>query len=190
MLKDVCSKLKKHVKLLEKNKQKLAHLNKILISEKLEIEEKTLTLCQELDQVKDFMNIREKEFLKLESESLDLKCRLDSLVSENNKLHEKVQRAESDLVQNRCWNMSLAALNWLNTHRSRNKMGLGFVNQHVYKLVNEKYAGLQENIICFHCGKKDHYRYTCPLRKNAMERSMLYVNKYGLVKMRFACQRE
>ena len=59
------------------------------------------------------MNIREKEFSKLECESLDLKCRLDSLVSENNKLHEKVQRAESDLVQNRRYNRSSEALNWL-----------------------------------------------------------------------------
>jgi len=73
-------------------------LKEILISEKFEIEEKTLTLCQELDQLKDFMNIRGKEFSKLESESLDLKRRLDSSVSENNELQEKVQGAESDLV--------------------------------------------------------------------------------------------
>jgi len=81
------------------------------IIEKLEIEEKILTLCQELDQLKDFMNIREKEFSKLECESLDLKRRLDSLVSENNELHEKVQRAQSNLIQNSCWNISLEALN-------------------------------------------------------------------------------
>jgi len=37
MLKDVCSELKKDVRLLERNKQKLEHLNEILISEKLEI---------------------------------------------------------------------------------------------------------------------------------------------------------
>jgi len=48
------------------------------------------------------MNIREKEFSKLEGESLDLKRRLDSLMSENNELHEKVQRAESHLVQSKC----------------------------------------------------------------------------------------
>ena len=48
--------------MLEKNKQELEHLNEIVISEKIEIEEKTLTLCQELEQLKDFMNIRAKEF--------------------------------------------------------------------------------------------------------------------------------
>ena len=81
-------------------------MNEILISEKLEIEEKILALCQQLDQLKDFMNIREKEFSKLECESLDLKRRLKSLVSENNQLIEKVHKAESDLVQNRRWNRS------------------------------------------------------------------------------------
>ena len=83
-------RVEKDVRLLENNKQKLEHLNDILISEKLETEERTLTLCQALDQLKDFMNIREKEFSKLESESLDLKRRVDSSVSENNELREKV----------------------------------------------------------------------------------------------------
>ena len=64
------------------------------------------------------MNKREKEFSKWEIESLDLKRRLESLVTENNELHEKVQRAESNLVQNRRSNRSSKALNWLNTHHS------------------------------------------------------------------------
>jgi len=50
---------------------------------KLETEEKTLALCQQLDKLMDFMNMREKKFnyelLKLESESLDLKLRLQCL---------------------------------------------------------------------------------------------------------------
>ena len=86
MVKDVCTELKKDVRLLEKNKHKLKHLEWDAYNWKLEIEEKILTLCQELDQLKDFMNIKEKEFSQLESESLDLKRRLDSLVSENNEL--------------------------------------------------------------------------------------------------------
>ena len=93
--------------MLEKNKQESERSNEFLISEKHKIEEKTLALCQELDQLKDFINIREKEFSKLESESLDLKHRLESLVSENNELHEKVHKAESDLIQNRSWKQVL-----------------------------------------------------------------------------------
>ena len=61
-LKDVCSELKKDMRLLEKNKQELERINEILISEKLETEEKALGLCQELDNLKDFMKMREKEF--------------------------------------------------------------------------------------------------------------------------------
>jgi len=48
--------------LLEKNKQELEQINEILISKKYKTEEKTLALCQELDKLKDFMNMREKEF--------------------------------------------------------------------------------------------------------------------------------
>jgi len=141
---------------------------------------------EELDKLKDIMNMREKEFnselSKLESESLDLKRRLESLVNENNQLIEKVHRAESDIVQNRRWNRSSEALNWLNTHHSRNKMGLGFVNGHVTKPVNKKHVGLQENIICFHCGKIGHYRYTCSLRKGAMEKNLLHVKQVWIRK--------
>ena len=132
MLKDICSELKRDVRLLEKNKQELECINEILISEKLETKDKTLALRKELDKLKDFMNKREKEFnfelSKLESESLDLTRRLESLVSENNQLLEKVHKVESDLVQNRRCNRFSEALNWLNTHHNRNRMGLGFVN--------------------------------------------------------------
>jgi len=66
--------------------------------------------------------MREKEFnyelSKMESESLDLIRRLESLVSENNQLIEKVHRAEFDLVQNMRWNRSSKALNWLNIRES------------------------------------------------------------------------
>jgi len=115
MLKDVYFELKRDMRLLEKNKQELEHMNEILISEKLETEEKTLALCKELDKLMDFMNIREKEFKselsKMESESISLKLKLESLVSENNQMLQKVYEAESDLNQNRHWNRSSEALN-------------------------------------------------------------------------------
>jgi len=61
-------------------------------------------------------------------------------------------------------------------------MGLGFVNRLVIKPVNKKYVGLQENIICFHCGKTKQYCYTCSLRKGAMERNLLYVKQMWIRK--------
>ena len=80
-------------------------MNEILKCEKLKADEKSLTLCKDLDTLKDLMNTREKVFntdlSSLESEFLDLKLRLESLVSENNHLHEKAHKAESDLTQNR-----------------------------------------------------------------------------------------
>jgi len=86
------------------------------------------------------MNTREKVFstdlLRLEGESVDLKLRLESLVSENNQLLEKAYKVKSDLAQNRRWNSFYQALNWLITHHSQNKKGLGFVNRHVMKPVN------------------------------------------------------
>jgi len=92
-------------------------------------------------------------------------------------LLEKLKKVESDLTENRRWNRSSEALNWLNIHHRRNKKGLGFMTTRTVNPVNKKYVGLQENIICFHCDKTGHYRYTCPFKKNAMERSMMYVNQ-------------
>jgi len=88
MLKVVCSELKKNARMLERNKQELEHVNEILKCEKLKADGKTLTLCKDLDTLKDLINTREKLFntdlSSLKSESLDLKLRLESLVSENN----------------------------------------------------------------------------------------------------------
>ena len=153
------------------------------------------------------MNTREKEFnfdlTRLESESLELKLRLESLVSENNQLLEKAHKAESDLIQNwrwnssseahahkvksdlaqnRRWNSSLEVLNYLNTHHTKNNRGLGFVNRPFTKPVDKKYVGLQENIICFHCGKTGHYQHTCPLRKGVVQGHSLYVKQMWIKK--------
>jgi len=129
--------------------------------------------------------MREKMFntnlTRLESKSLHLKLRIESFVSENNQLLEKVHKAESDLSENKRWNNSSEALNWLDTHHSQNKTRLGFVNRRV-KPVNKIYVGLQENIICFHCGRTGHYRYTCPLRKSIMQRNLLYVKQIWIRK--------
>jgi len=84
-------------------------------------------------------------------------------------LLEKLKQVETDLTTNRCWSYFSEALQWLNTHHNRNKKGLGFVDKRTVYPVSRKYVGLSKNIICFHCGKIGHYRYTCPLRKYAME---------------------
>jgi len=122
MLKDVCSKLKMDVTMFERNKQELERVNEILKCEKFKADEKTLTVRKDLDTPKDLMNTREKVFntdlSRLESESLDLKLMLESLVSKNNQLLEKAHKAESNFAQNRRWNSSSEALNWLNTHHS------------------------------------------------------------------------
>jgi len=56
------------------------------------------------------------DFSKLESESLELKQKIESLLDENRKLLEKI-----DLIANRLRNRASQALNWLNTHQNRNK---------------------------------------------------------------------
>ena len=76
--------------------KELACVNEILKCENFEVEEKNLTLGNNLNALKDLMNTREKEFnsdlTKLESESVDLKLNQESLVSKNNKLLEKAHK--------------------------------------------------------------------------------------------------
>ena len=51
------------------------------------------------------------------------------------------------------------------------------MTKHTVYPVNRKYAGLPENIVCFHCGKTGHYRYASPIRRYAMEKKLIYVKQ-------------
>jgi len=114
---------------------------------------------------------------KLESESLQLKQKIESLICENHQLLKRLKKVESDLTANRHWNSSSQALKWLNTHHNQNKKGLCFVTKRIVYPVKGKYVGLPKNIVCFHCCKTGHYRYACPLRKYAIERNLIRVKQ-------------
>jgi len=70
MLKDACSELKMDIRELE-------HEKKILKSEKIDIDKKTLVLHEDLNKLKGTLSMKEEAFAiditKLESESLELK---------------------------------------------------------------------------------------------------------------------
>jgi len=179
MLKDVCSDLKRDIR-------KLEHANEVFKSERLEIDEKPLVLHEDLGKLKETLSMKEEVFntnlSKLKIESLELKQKIESLLDENSKLLEKLKQTETDLTTNRRWNCSSQALNWLNTYHNQSKKGLGFVAKRIVYPINSKYVGLQDNIICFHCGKTRHYRYTCPLRKYDMERNLIHVKQIWVKK--------
>ena len=63
--------------MLKKDKQEIEHANEIPKCEKVKVEEKILILCEDLDMLKESMNMRDKVFntnlTRLESESLHLK---------------------------------------------------------------------------------------------------------------------
>jgi len=124
MLKDICSDLKKDVR-------KLEHANEILKCKKLKVDEKTLVSYEDLGRLNETLSMREEVFYinlsKLESESLQLKQKIESLIYENHQLLDRLKKAESNLIANRRWNSSSEALKWLNTHHNRNKKGLTFM---------------------------------------------------------------
>jgi len=98
LLKDVCSYLKKDVR-------KFEYANEILKSERLKMDKETLIFYEDLNKLKKTLSVREEGFntslSKLESESLQLKQRIESLVCENSQLLEKLKEAKSDLTANR-----------------------------------------------------------------------------------------
>jgi len=149
-LKDACTELKKDTSELE-------HENKILKNEKIELDMKSLVLHEELERIKETFRLKEEtlvtNFIKLEKESLELKQRVESLLVENNKLHETLKQIETDQATNRRWNDSSQALNWLNNHHNRGRKGLGFEKKHTVYPCKRKYVGLPENIVCFYCEK-------------------------------------
>ena len=143
-LKDACVELKRGIRELE-------HENKILKNEKIEPDMKSLVLHEDLERIKETFRLKEEthvtNFTKLEKESLELKQKVESLLVENNKLHETLKQVETDQATNRRWNDSSQALNWLNNHHNRGRKGLGFEKKHTVYPCNRKYVGLPENIM-------------------------------------------
>jgi len=172
--KRLCAEIKKDVKELE-------HGNKILKSEKVDLDMKNLVLLDDLSKSKETLSLKEEvfatDFAKLKNESLELKQKVESLLDENNKLLDKLNQVELDLAANRRWNKASHALNWLSNHHNQAKKGLGFQQKRTVYPKHRKYVGLPENIVCFHCGKTGHARYTCPSRNNVLERNFGYVKQ-------------
>jgi len=169
-LKDKCAELKKDIRELE-------HENKIFKNEKIELDMKSRVLHEDLERIQETFRLKDEtlvtNFTKLEKESLELKQRDESLLVENNKLHETLKQVETDQATNKRWNDSSQALNWLNNHHNRGRKGLGFEKKHRIYPCNRKYVGLSENIVCFHCGNTGHVRHTCPSRKHALEKTLV-----------------
>jgi len=105
-------------------------MNKILKSEKVYLDMKHLVLYDDLNKFKETLCLKEEafatDFTKLENESLELKQKVESLLDENNKLLDKLNQVELDLVANRRWNRASYALNWLSNHHIQGRKGLGF----------------------------------------------------------------
>lgn len=162
-LKENCSALKRNNKTLERNKQELIHANEILIVEKGKLELKALSLNKEVHELKCLLstkeNAQEFESLRLENENLDLKSQLENSQCKVKDLGNKLSKTISELAENRKWNSSSMALDWLNSHHNRSKKGLGFVKKQTVWPNSRKYVSLLENILCYHCNNTEHYRH-------------------------------
>jgi len=126
-LKDACAELKRDIR-------ELKHEDKILKDEKIQLEMKNLVLHEDLERIKKTFRLKEEilvtDLTKLEKESLELKQKAESLLGENNKLHETIKQVETYQATNRRWHDSSQALNWLNNHHNRGRKGLGFVKKY------------------------------------------------------------
>ena len=64
-----------------------------------------LVLYEDLERVKETFRLKEENFVsnltKLEKESLDLKQKIESLLAENQSLHEKLKKVEIDQAAKR-----------------------------------------------------------------------------------------
>ena len=73
-----------------------------------------LVLHDDFKRVKETLRLKEENFVsnltKLEKESLDLKQKIESLLVENQNLHEKLKQVEIDQAVTKRWHDSLDAL--------------------------------------------------------------------------------
>jgi len=88
MLKGACSELKRDIR-------KLEHENKILKSEKIEVDMTNLVLHEDLKKFKETLSLKRKAFAtdltKMKTKSLELKQKVESLLVENRKLFENLK---------------------------------------------------------------------------------------------------
>ena len=165
---DTCADLKREVRDLELE-------NEILKNEKLGLHEN-------INMLKENLFIKEGDYTRVEEKLFEVEGMVEDLLKENKSLHVNIEKLETELATTKRWNKSSQALDWLNTHHSRNKKGLGYKPKRTVYPIHRKYVGLPENIVCFHCGKTGHYRYTCPLRKHANEKNERYVKQIWIRK--------
>ena len=157
---DTCADIKREVRDLELE-------NEILKNEKLGLHESINVLREDLF-------LKEGDYTQVEEKLFKVEETVESLLNEKQSLNATIEKLETNLATNNRWNKSSQALDWLNTHHNRNKKGLGYKPKQTVYPIHRKYVGLPENIVCFHCGKTGHYRYTCPLRKHANEKNERY----------------
>jgi hypothetical protein len=178
-LRDECDELKEKIK-------ELKHDNKTLKDEKIELDMDHLVLHENLVSAKETFKLREETFVtnlaKLEEEVLELKRKIESLLGKNQSLHDQLEQARKEQAENRQWHNSSKALIWLNTHHNHGRKGLGFEKKYTVYPCNRNYVGLPENIVCYHCGKIGHVRYSCLSRKHALERNFGYVRQIWIKK--------
>ena len=165
---DTCADLKREVRDLELE-------NEILKNEKLGLHEN-------INMLKENLFIKEGDYTRVEEKLFEVEGMVEDLLKENKSLHVNIEKLETELATTKRWNKSSQALDWLNTHHSRNKKGLGYKPKQTVYPIHRKYVGLPENIGCFHCGKTGHYRYTCPVRKHANEKNEKYVKQIWIRK--------
>ena len=89
-----------------------------------------LVLHEDLERVNETFRLKEENFLtKLEKESLDIKQKIESLLVENQNLHEKLKQVEMDQTTNKRWTDSFEVLNWLNTDHNQGRKTFRFCQE-------------------------------------------------------------
>ena len=93
-----CDELKKVVLQLKKE-------NKHLKDEKIELDMNNLVLLKDFERTKEILKLKDEffvtNFTKLEKESLNLKERIESMLVENQNLHEQLKQVEIDQAANK-----------------------------------------------------------------------------------------
>ena len=94
-LKDACAELKTDIRELEHE----------IKDEKIELDMKSLVSHEDLERIIETFSLKEETLVtnltKLEKESLELRQKAESLLVENNKLHETLKQVETDQATNR-----------------------------------------------------------------------------------------
>ncbi|XP_070015295.1 uncharacterized protein [Nicotiana sylvestris] len=150
---------------------------------KEQVEEVTIEHNLLKNQTKKWMdNTKDKEVaseaqLDLESELKKFKTSLVAELEKNRQLQEDLKGVKNDLDKSLKWTRSSDVITSMYKSNGRNMQGIGFQKAKTSYNPHSKHVTVANNRLCTHCGQTGHYKDSCKVKIQSLQKNKVFVKK-------------